>query len=86
MYYVYLIQSDDELYYGSTNDLRRRLAEHNRRSTGYTSGRSWKLIYYEAFLVEKDARNREHQLKQHGSSLMRLKRRLQHSLNKNRAG
>ncbi|MFH1618312.1 MAG: hypothetical protein ABIG11_00245, partial [bacterium] len=38
-----------------------------------------KLIYYEAYLSKKDAFNREHKLKHHGSVIGHLKRRLRDS-------
>lgn len=84
MYYVYLIQNEiGEVYYGSTNDLRRRLAEHNGGKSPSTHGHRWGLVYYEAYSDEKDARFREQQLKHYGQSLAHLKKRLHHSLSKN---
>jgi len=49
MFYVYLLKSlkDNELYLGSTNDLVRRLKEHNSKKVDSTSRRApLKLIYY----------------------------------------
>lgn len=84
MYYVYLIQNETgEVYYGSTNDLRRRLTEHNEGKSFSTRGHEWKLVYYEAYCAEKDARFREQQLKHYGQALTHLKKRLRHSLSKN---
>ncbi|MFQ5452333.1 MAG: GIY-YIG nuclease family protein [Candidatus Paceibacterota bacterium] len=84
MYYVYLIQSQnrpDKLYLGSTNDLRRRLKQHNGNKSLFTARYSpWKLIYYEAFLSQKDARVRESKLKNHGKGMYELKKRLEDSL------
>jgi len=73
MYYVYLIQNKAarEIYIGYTNDLGRRFKEHENKKP--------ELIYYEAYKSEKDARNREIKLKQHGQTKRRLKERLQHS-------
>lgn len=60
MYYVYLIKNEkNEIYYGSTNDLRRRFAEHNSNKSFSTKGHKWKLVYYESYHSETDARNRE---------------------------
>ncbi len=63
MYYVYIIESESnkKLYKGLTNDLKRRLNEHNSGSSTFTSnnGGPWKLIYYEAFLRKEDARREE---------------------------
>jgi len=55
MYFVYLLKhvQTHELYYGYTNDLERRLQEHNPQR--------WKMIYYEAYLSESDARERENE-------------------------
>jgi putative endonuclease len=76
MYYVYLLQSPkaDDIYIGFTPDLRRRMREHRYEH------RDWKLVYYEAYASEKDARLREQRLKHHGSGKIELKKRLQHSL------
>jgi len=83
MHYVYLIQNEvEEIYYGSTNDLRRRIFEHNNNKSFSTKNRKWKLVYYEAYFIENDAREREKRLKYHGQSLAQLKRRLKNSLSK----
>ena len=66
MYYVYLLYSDNDgnFYTGSTNDLKRRLAEHNDGGVVSTVKRiPLRLIYYEACLDESDARAREKYLK-----------------------
>ena len=75
MYYVYLLQSPkaDDICIGSTPDLRRRMREHR------TEHRLWRLVYYEAYLSEKDARLREQRLKHHASGKIELKKRVQHS-------
>jgi predicted GIY-YIG superfamily endonuclease len=81
MNYVYIIKNENrELYYGSTNDLKKRFVEHNSNKSFSTKNHNWKLIYYEAYLSEKDAREREHQLKYHGQALAQLKRRISDSL------
>ena len=66
MYYVYLLLSevDGKFYTGSTNDLRRRLEEHNNGKVASTAKRKpLRLIYYEACINEEDARRREKYLK-----------------------
>lgn len=66
MFYVYCLESFkyDELYFGYTNDLRRRLKEHNQGLTFSTKRYiPWKVIYYEACLNEDDAKRREKYLK-----------------------
>ncbi|MBU2542282.1 GIY-YIG nuclease family protein [Patescibacteria group bacterium] len=83
MYYVYIIKSikTKGIYIGSTNDLRRRFVEHNSGKSFSTKHKMpWKLIYYEAFLSEKDARERERQLKNHGQANGHLKKRIANSL------
>jgi putative endonuclease len=83
MNYVYVIKSskDDELYIGSTTDLKRRLREHN---TGKSFSTSWRgpfeLIYYEAYKSLDDARNREKALKLRGNSRKHLINRITRSL------
>ena len=59
MYYVYMLQSSkaDDIYIGFTPDLRRRMREHR------SEHRNWRLIYYEAYASEKDARLRERRFK-----------------------
>ena len=63
MYYVYILQSESngELYKGMTENLRRRLNEHNaKKSATFTGGGGpWKLVYYEAFVSKEDARREE---------------------------
>jgi len=83
MYYVYILKSlkDENLYFGSTNDLRRRLAEHNNGKSLSTKGRRpFELRYYEAYFDEEDARSREWSLKKDGRALAQLRRRLGKSL------
>jgi len=62
MHFVYILQSqkDHKLYIGLTNNLSRRIEEHNLGKVLSTKGRRpLNLIYYEAFLNEKDAVRRE---------------------------
>lgn len=81
MYYVYILKNrDNKIYYGSTNNLRRRLQEHNSNKSFSTKNNLWKLLYYEAYLCEEDARIREKHLKYHGQALAQLKRRLKFSI------
>ena len=66
MFYVYCLQSkkEKELYFGYTHDLKKRLLEHNsRRNISTKRYLPWKLIYYEACILESDARRREKYLK-----------------------
>jgi putative endonuclease len=62
MHYVYVLQSqsDHGLYIGYSANLRRRLKEHQSGLAFATMVRGpWRLIYYEAYLEEMDARGRE---------------------------
>jgi putative endonuclease len=64
MYFVYLLVSDDNrTYTGYTTDLRQRLRDHNARKSGYTGGKKWHLVYYEAYASKEDAVRRERRLK-----------------------
>ena len=83
MFFVYFLKNlkDNQLYLGSTNDLRNRIKEHNEgKSRSTNSRRPFKLIYYEAYISEKDARRREHNLKLRSRALAQLKKRLEHTL------
>ena len=62
MFHAYVLQSlkYDELYIGYTDDLKRRLKEHNQGGTPSTKRyMPWKVIYYEACLHKTDAMRRE---------------------------
>ena len=62
MYYIYVLQSikDNKLYSGYTDNLRRRLEDHNKGKVESTKfRRPFKLIYYEAYLHQQDATVRE---------------------------
>lgn len=65
-YYTYILKSkkDGKIYTGSTNDLRKRLEQHNKGLSTYTKNKGpFKIIYYEACLDEDKARSRERYLK-----------------------
>lgn len=84
MFYVYILFShkDKQLYTGFTNDLRSRFKAHTNgfvKSTKYRQ--PIKLIYYEAYLDELDARRREKYLKG-GNGRGELKIQLREILNK----
>ena len=88
MFYVYLLESEKykQIYIGSTNDLYRRLREHNNGLEMSTRRyRPWRLVAYEAYQSEQDAREREKRLKSHGNAIKGLKKRAQRSF-KNGAG
>lgn len=64
-YYVYLLLcADSGLYIGFSNDLKRRLLQHAGGEVNSTKRRTpIKLIHYEYFINEKDAKAREEYLK-----------------------
>ncbi len=65
-YYVYVLQSekDGSFYVGYTDDLRKRLNDHNKGKVPSTKNRTpLKLVYYEACLNQQDATKRENYLK-----------------------
>ncbi len=79
--YILKSKKDDMLYVGSTDDLRSRIALHNSGKAASTkSRRPFELMYYEAYLAEKDARDREHNLKLRANALTQLRRRISNSL------
>ena len=65
-YYVYVLESqkDDDRYIGYTNNLRKRIEEHNKGLSFATKFRlPFKLIYFEGCLNMQDAKRRENYLK-----------------------
>ena len=66
MYYVYLITDG------------KRIAAHNqdKGKRHFTKGKTWKLIYYEAFYSRRDALKREQQLKRSASARRWLRERI----------
>lgn len=75
MHYIYVVKdkNKESLYIGYTNNLERRIKQHQSIS-------NVGLIYSEAYLSEKDARIRERKLKLYGSAWRGLKQRLKDSL------
>jgi len=67
MFYTYILESAGnagELYRGHTDDLKRRLAEHNAGKCLHTSKRrTWKVKFYAAFETLELARKFEQYLK-----------------------
>ncbi len=61
-YYVYVIKSikDNIRYVGSTENIERRLKEHNLGKQRYTKGhRPWRLVYQEEFSSRSEAMKQE---------------------------
>lgn len=77
MYYVYILQSSKSgiLYYGYTEDLRKRLQEHNKGKSKFTKGHTpWKLVYYSAFVDKQKAKDFELYLKSGSGKAFAYKR------------
>lgn len=54
------------MYVGFSADLRERFGEHNKGKVRSTKPYlPWKLVYYEAYINQTDARKRERELKEH---------------------
>lgn len=83
MFYVYILKSkkDNNFYIGSTNDLKRRINEHNSGLVFSTKSRMpFELVYYEAYKSEGDARKREKNLKLRSRAFAKLKKRTKESV------
>ncbi len=82
MYYVYILHSlkDNGFYTGYTEDVQRRLKEHNSGQENSTRNRTpFILIYFEAYKNKKDALGREKFLKS-GSGKRYLRNQLKNYL------
>ncbi|PIT97473.1 excinuclease ABC subunit C [Candidatus Berkelbacteria bacterium CG10_big_fil_rev_8_21_14_0_10_41_12] len=79
MYFVYVLKSgrDKNLYIGSTNNLKRRIDEHNRGSVSSTKYRiPFELVYCEVYKSENDVHRRESNLKLRSKAFQSLKKRI----------
>ncbi|UCB57260.1 MAG: GIY-YIG nuclease family protein [Candidatus Omnitrophota bacterium] len=88
MYYVYLLIStkDNNQYIGFTEDIDKRLKEHNAGKVVSTKNRRpLKLIYFEAYLDKRDAQGREQFLKS-GAGKRFLRKQLKHHLETSNRG
>ena len=67
MAFVYFLVAKPEYkisYIGWTNNLKKRLKEHNEgKGAKFTRGRKWKLIYKEFFKSKNKAISREYYIK-----------------------
>lgn len=83
MYYIYVLQSlkDSNFYTGFTPNLKRRISKHQKGEIKSTKSRlPIKLVYYEAYLLRKDATAREKYLKTSMGKRV-LKKQLKHFIN-----
>ena len=79
MNYFYILQSeiDNTFYYGHTNDLKKRINDHNKGKTKSIKCKiPYKLIYYEAYYNKRLARKRELHIKKSGKVRRLLLKRL----------
>ena len=77
MYYFYVLRFDKngKLYYGFTNDLKRRVKQHSNGKSVFTSKNGpFKLIFYEAYINKADAFHAEKYFKTgHGREVLKEK-------------
>lgn len=77
MYYFYVLRfrKNSKLYYGFTNNLRRRIKEHKLGNSTFTSQNGlFDLIFYEAYLNKDDAHVAEKYFKTgHGREVLKNK-------------
>ena len=84
-YFVYVLQSkrDKSIYIGYTNDLQRRLQEHNKGLCPSTKDKvPFRIATYEAYSSEVDVRTRERRLKQYKNAYKELLKRIVNCLEK----
>ena len=83
MYFVYLLKSkiDSSLYIGYTEDLKKRLFQHNDKQNTSTKNKvPYELVYCEVYKAKSDAKYRESNLKKFARAYGQLKRRIKNSL------
>jgi len=69
LFYVYIIHSQrlERYYVGSTEEIERRLQEHNAgKSKSTRTGVPWKLIHKESFATRSEAMLHERKIKARG--------------------
>ena len=70
MHYVYMLHSDrlGKYYVGRTENISKRLEDHNAGRSTYTKrGRPWALVYEESFEEKADAVAREKEIEKRKS-------------------
>ena len=65
MYYLYILRNENNSYYiGTTNNLQRRIHEHNSDQSKYTKNRGlWRIFFTENYSTRTEAVKREYYLK-----------------------
>ena len=78
MHYVYILQSlidANQIYTGSTANLKKRLESHNSGANKHTSKfKPWKIIWYSGFMYEEKAISFEKYLKSSSGIAFKRKR------------
>ncbi|MCG2724974.1 MAG: GIY-YIG nuclease family protein [Elusimicrobia bacterium] len=84
MHCIYLLRlNNNTVYTRSSDDLKRRIKEHNRGKVSSTRNKlPADLIYYESYADKRDAVNRELYLKT-GDGRREIRKQLKYSLQKN---
>tara|TARA_B100000989_G_scaffold298821_1_gene290216 strand:+ start:2097 stop:2345 length:249 start_codon:yes stop_codon:yes gene_type:complete len=76
-FYVYMLKTTSQksiTYVGYTNDIQKRLKQHNsNKGAKFTKGRKWKVIYLEKFTTKKEAISREYYIKNNKSLRKKIK-------------
>ncbi len=84
MFYFYIIQSQKDknwFYKGQTGDLRNRMRRHHSGMVKSTAKYlPVRLVYYEAYITRRAAKQREWSVKYHGSVSVPLLKRIKRSL------
>lgn len=78
-HYVYVLQSkkDKSLYIGYTGNLKARLNKHHKGVCASTkNNKPFRIVAYEAYASETDARTRERRLKQFKNAYKELLKRI----------
>jgi len=65
MYYLYVLKNKKGSYYiGTTNNIERRIQEHNNGKSKATKNRGpWNIVYTEKFRTRSQAMKREYYIK-----------------------
>lgn len=86
MFYLYILKSDKtgKLYIGFTNNIFKRIKEHNAQKSLATKVYApYDLVYFEGYRSKADALKREKNIKYFGQAYRRLKERISDSLQGN---
>ena len=83
MFSVYVLKmSNGQLYTGYTDNLKRRLSQHQTGESAFTKKYlPVSLVYCEVYKSKLDAMERERKLKQHKKGFAQLRNRIKRSLN-----